>query len=106
LQFSPCTFAPTEGPTDNDKLDEELLYEAEGGLMKPGTSAAAGITAGTTVASTLVSSDSSDADRHHDSGGEGVREGEDGEEYAYKGKAGGIYAVIQVTQQAKEVEGA
>jgi hypothetical protein len=61
-ELTTATDAPTDGPTDNDKPDEELLYEAEGGLMKPGTSAAAGITAGTTVASTLVSSDTSDAD--------------------------------------------
>jgi hypothetical protein len=36
------TDAPTDGPTeDDDKPDEELLYDAEGGLMKPGTSAEA-----------------------------------------------------------------
>jgi hypothetical protein len=29
------TDAPTDGPTDNDEPDEELLYDAEGGLMRP-----------------------------------------------------------------------
>jgi hypothetical protein len=58
------TDAPTDGPINNDEPDE-LLYDAEGGLIKPGTSAAAAgsLTAGTNVvASTLISSDSSDAD--------------------------------------------
>jgi hypothetical protein len=64
-----ATDAPTDGPTDDDKPDEELLYDAEGGLMRPGTSAAAAaaaaagsITARAVAASTLVSSDWSDAD--------------------------------------------
>jgi hypothetical protein len=63
-----ATDAPMDGPTDEDEPYEELLYDAEGGLMKPGTSAAAASAAGSTTTgitvafSTLVSSDLSDAD--------------------------------------------
>jgi hypothetical protein len=57
------TDAPLDGPTDDNKPDNEMLYDAEGGLMKPGTSAdaAAAAAAGRITVipdvSTLVSSD-------------------------------------------------
>jgi hypothetical protein len=57
-----ATDAPTDGPTEDDnELDEELLYNAEGGLLKPGTSvearaALAGITAAISTALVSVSS--------------------------------------------------
>jgi hypothetical protein len=35
------TNAPTDGPTNDDEPEELLLYDVEGGLMRPGTSAAA-----------------------------------------------------------------
>jgi hypothetical protein len=41
-----ATDAPTDGPTDDDKPGEPLLYDAEGGL-RPGTSAAAAAAAAT-----------------------------------------------------------
>jgi hypothetical protein len=34
-----ATDAPTDSPTDDDEPEEPLLYDAEGGLMRPGTSA-------------------------------------------------------------------
>jgi hypothetical protein len=60
-----ATDAPTDGPTDNNKPDEELLYDAEGGLMRPGTSAAAAAAGSITTkiamaASTQLSDSSSD----------------------------------------------
>jgi hypothetical protein len=36
-----ATDAPTDSPTDDDEPEEPLLYNAEGGLMRPRTSAAA-----------------------------------------------------------------
>jgi hypothetical protein len=61
-----ATGAPTDGPTeDDDEPDEELLYDAEGGLLKPGTSVEArAALAGSTVAvsTALVFTDLSDAD--------------------------------------------
>jgi hypothetical protein len=35
-----ATDAPTDGPTGDNEQEEPLLYDAEGGLMRPGTSAA------------------------------------------------------------------
>jgi hypothetical protein len=60
------TDTPTDDPTeDDDDPDEELLYDAKGGLMKPGTSvkARAALAGSSTAASTpaLVSTDSSAA---------------------------------------------
>jgi hypothetical protein len=67
-----ATDAPTDGPTDDDEPDEELLYNAEGGLMRPGTSAAAAtLAAAATInavasakvgASPTFSTDSSDVE--------------------------------------------
>jgi hypothetical protein len=34
-----ATDAPTDGPTDDDEPEEPLLYDGEGGLMRPRTSA-------------------------------------------------------------------
>jgi hypothetical protein len=69
-ELTTATDAPMDGPTeDDDEPDKELLYNAEGGLLKPrdqpGTSvearaALAGSTAA--VSTALVSTDSSDAD--------------------------------------------
>jgi hypothetical protein len=55
------TNAPTDGPTDDDEPEEPLLYNTEGGLMRPGTSAAATNNAVAKVGAspTLSSSDSS-----------------------------------------------
>jgi hypothetical protein len=66
-----ATDAPSDGPTDEDKPDEELLCDAEGGLTRPGTSAAAAASAAAAVnavastkvgTSPLISTDSSNAD--------------------------------------------
>jgi hypothetical protein len=60
------TDAPTDDPTDDDEPDDELAYDAEGGLVKPGTSAAAAAAAASVatnaVASTIILSDSSNAE--------------------------------------------
>jgi hypothetical protein len=59
------TDSPTDGPTDDDEPDEDAIaYYGEGGLVKPGTSAAASAAAAAiatnAVACTMVSSDSSE----------------------------------------------
>jgi hypothetical protein len=59
--------APTDAnnPSDNNELEEELLYDAEGGLLKPqaGTSLKArAALAGSTAVVALATTDSSDAD--------------------------------------------
>jgi hypothetical protein len=65
-ELTMATEAPTDSPTNDNKPDKELLYDAEGGLTRPGTSAAAAAAAAAVasnaVASILISSDSSDAD--------------------------------------------
>jgi hypothetical protein len=63
VELTTATDAPTDGPTDDNEPDEELLYDAEGELTRPGTSAAAAAAvAPNAVASALISTDSSDAD--------------------------------------------
>jgi hypothetical protein len=47
------TDAPTDGPTDDDEPEEPLLYDAEGGLMRPGTSAAGAASAAAGAAAAI-----------------------------------------------------
>jgi hypothetical protein len=66
-ELTTATDAPTDGPTGDNEPDKELLYNAEGRLLKPrdrpGTSVEAhAALAGSTAVAALATTDSSDAD--------------------------------------------